>query len=171
MKPRSAKSLGNDFPYRSDTLCYIEVLKTGEVQQGLAIEAYQRAKSGKSSLYAVWPGRWRSDLFLIDDLDELAKAIGIVSDPERTGLTQHAHKVKWQVSPYEDNPGASYISISLQLECGCEIKDFAEFAKQMREQQGWDVSTSGGWGSHGTPGGRASMEYSMRVRRKSLDDN
>jgi len=26
------------------------------------------ALSGTSKIYAVWPGRWRSDLFIIDDL-------------------------------------------------------------------------------------------------------
>lgn len=39
--------------------------------------AYFRAKCGESQLVAVWPGNWRSDLFLIDDMDEFAKANGI----------------------------------------------------------------------------------------------
>ncbi|MEE0731414.1 MAG: hypothetical protein UCJ19_12765 [Oscillospiraceae bacterium] len=31
--------------------------------------AYERARAGSTKIYAVWPGNWSSDLFLIDDLD------------------------------------------------------------------------------------------------------
>lgn len=68
---RSAKDAGN-FPYRMGTVCYIEVTRDGDVAQvphnnksdlpGLRA-AYNRVVSGESALYAVWPGRWRSDLF------------------------------------------------------------------------------------------------------------
>ena len=33
------------------------------------IEGYVHAQSGISKLFAVWPGQWRSDLFIIDDLE------------------------------------------------------------------------------------------------------
>lgn len=69
---RSAKESGC-FPYGSKNICYIEALPNGEVRQLTAkqekLEAYLNAKSGASNLLAVWPGRWRSDLFAIDDLE------------------------------------------------------------------------------------------------------
>lgn len=78
---RSAKETGC-FPYSSKLVCYIEVRKSGEVQQvpnsktGIS-NAYDNVKNGNAVLYAVWPGNWRSDLFIIDDLDALAEAFGI----------------------------------------------------------------------------------------------
>ncbi len=56
MEPRSAKASGKDFPYRSKTVCYIEIDKTGKVTQGADLDAYKRAVAGESTLYAVWPG-------------------------------------------------------------------------------------------------------------------
>ena len=69
---RSSKESGC-FPYRSSTVCYIEVFPDGSVQQlstkDEKLRALMNAENGKSKIYAVWPGKWRSDLFIIDDLD------------------------------------------------------------------------------------------------------
>lgn len=146
MQPRSAKASGKDFPYNSKTVCFIEVGKAGKVTQGADLDAYRRAVAGESTLYAVWPGNWSSDLFVIDDLDEYARAVGITHDVERTGLQDHKHTVEWKLSPYEDNPDGVYISIDLRLTCGCTIHDLDVFAAQMREQRGWDIATTTGWG-------------------------
>lgn len=72
--PRSAGAVGVDFPYTSRTTCYIEVHKDGDVTHGADRAAYERAVTGESRLYAVWPGEWSSHLFVIDDLDEYARA-------------------------------------------------------------------------------------------------
>lgn len=161
MKPRSAAAEGENFPYRLPTMCYIEVHRDGEVTHGTDGGTYERALAGKSRLFAVWPGQWHSDLFVIDDLDEYARALGIFHDQKRTGLADHDHNVRWAISPYEENPNGSYISINVWLDCGCTIRDIAVFSAQMREQRGWDIAKSGGWGSGGG-------SYSMRARRKSL---
>jgi hypothetical protein len=102
---------------------------------------------------------------MIDDLDDYAKAVGIFHDEERTGLAEHAHEVRWAVAPYEDKPQGTYISINVWLDCGCEIRDRAVFASQMRQQRGWDIATSGGWGSSSNSEGTT---YDLRVRRKGL---
>ncbi len=72
---RSAKEAGC-FPYGSKLVCYIEVFPNGEVRQistkAEKKEALQNVLSDKSKLFAVWPGQWRSDLFLIDDLEAFA---------------------------------------------------------------------------------------------------
>jgi hypothetical protein len=111
-------------------------------------------------------GQWSSHLFVIDDLDEYARAVGIVHDEERTGLAQHGHDVSWSVSPHESKPQGAYITIEVRLNCGCQIHDLTAFASHMREQQGWDIATSRGWGGGGSDEGGYS--YSMRVRRSSL---
>lgn len=165
-KPRSAGAMGAEFPYEMQTMCYIEVAKDGEVTFGRDSGTYQRARSGESRLYAVWPGRWRSDLFTIDDLDEYARAFGIVHDEKRTGLADHRHGVQWSTHPHEPNPNSSYITIELRLDCGCEIRDLKVFAEQMREQQGWNVATTTGWGSSWSE--KDGKTYSIRVRRTSL---
>ena len=165
MEPRSAAATGKEFPYESPTTCYIEVRQDGSVTQGMGQGAYERARSGESRIFAVWPGQWRSDLFIIDDLDEYAKAVGLIHDEERTGLAEHVHDVRWAISPYEDKPDGTYISVDVWLDCGCKIRDLSTFASQMREQRGWAVSTSGGWSSSSNS---KSTTYTLRARRKSL---
>jgi len=85
---RSAKEAGN-FPYTMGTVCYIEVNRNGSVSQiphknksdrPNALAAYKRAVSGESALYAVWPGNWRSDLFIIDDLESFAERLNLFDE-------------------------------------------------------------------------------------------
>jgi hypothetical protein len=165
-EPRSAGALGADFPYTLETMCYLEVSTDGSVRWGTDAGAYERARVGDVRLYAVWPGKWASHLFVIDDLDQYARAFGIVHDVERTGLAEHEHEVRWSLSPYEQKPDGAYITIDVWLDCGCEVRDLQSFAKHMRDQKGWDIATTTGWGSSGMTGERRT--YSLRARRKSL---
>lgn len=72
---RSAKESGC-FPYRSKLVCYMELSNDGSIKQlstkNEKLEAYLNSKAGISKILAVWPGQWRSDLFIIDDLDSFA---------------------------------------------------------------------------------------------------
>ena len=83
---RSAKDAEN-FPYGMSTLCYFEVDNVGNVLQvphknksnrQNVLEAYNRAVDKTTTLYAVWPGNWRSDLFIIDDLSAFAKEFDLI---------------------------------------------------------------------------------------------
>ena len=69
------------FPYGyPGMVCYIEQRGEQLIQcssRPEIREAVQRALAGQSRIVAVWPGQYRSDLFLIDDLDALALAVGI----------------------------------------------------------------------------------------------
>lgn len=73
---RSAKETGC-FPYGSGQVCYMEVSPDGAVTQLSTVcekrSAYINAQAGISKILAVWPGRWRSDLFIIDDLDAFSE--------------------------------------------------------------------------------------------------
>lgn len=86
---RTASSAGN-FPYTDTTVCYIAHGQVGRVTEGSInkiptkkdeIEsAIEAARVGNIDIYAVWPGRTRSDLFKVDDLSLLANAWGLVFD-------------------------------------------------------------------------------------------
>ena len=82
---RSAKDT-DVFPYRSSLVCYFETYQDGTVKRVYhknkcdlpnVVEAYERARSKTATLYAVWPGQYSSDLFIIDDLHLFAEAFGI----------------------------------------------------------------------------------------------
>ncbi|MEK5033429.1 hypothetical protein MKY96_18390 [Paenibacillus sp. FSL R7-0302] len=83
---RSAKGAEN-FPYSASTICYFEVGGGGDVSQVYhknksdrlkILEIYNRVSSKETTLYAVWPGKYSSDLFIIDDLDAFAKAFDLI---------------------------------------------------------------------------------------------
>lgn len=158
-QPRSAGALGSEFPYTSPTVCYIEVTPDGTVTFGRDSGTYERARSGTSRLYAVWPGSWSTHLFAIDDLDEYARALGIVHDEKRTGLADHEHHVRWAVHPFEENPLGTYVTIEVRLDCGCELRDLKIFARHMKEQKGWAIATSTGYSGHGSAGKARSTAF------------
>lgn len=70
---RSAKESGC-FPYKSKLVCFIEVCNDGTTRQLTSRqecnEACSNVTKGTSAIYAVWPGNWRSDLFVIDELEK-----------------------------------------------------------------------------------------------------
>lgn len=83
---RSVKEADN-FPYGMSKVCYFEVDKNGVVSQVYhknksdrlkLLETYQRVMNKTTMLYAVWPGNWSSDLFIIDDLEAFAKAFNFI---------------------------------------------------------------------------------------------
>lgn len=78
---RSAKEAGC-FPYRRKTVCYMEVFPNGDINQLSTRQelkdAFYHAVSGKSKIVAVWPGQWRSDLFIIDDLEEFYTELALM---------------------------------------------------------------------------------------------
>ncbi len=67
-----------EFPFSSKLLCYILVGNDCTVAQVPHInkgdfakmaEAISKVRAGEATLYAVWPGNWRSDLFIVDNID------------------------------------------------------------------------------------------------------
>lgn len=161
MTPQHASKVRDGFPYGSKAVCYVEVASDGTVQQGGGNEVYKRVLAGKSKLYAVWPGRWSSDLFLIDDIEAYARELGFSMQKNN-----HIHDVEWKMSEHQYGSSSTYVDVDVKLLCGCKIDDnILPFAIDMRDQKGWDVATSTGWSGHGLGD---DMEYTIRVRRKSL---
>jgi hypothetical protein len=161
---RSAKA-SDMFPYSSKLVCYIELSGDGKISQidtsyESVADAYERAASDKSTIYAVWPGRWSSDLFIVDDLDAFADAFGIPRPDS------HKHDIFWKLSSIDDGI-SRYARVDIIFSCGCEINDnnIIKIARDLREQMGWDMAMSTGWGMHSDENGD---EYSISVRRSSL---
>lgn len=160
---RSAKE--SPFPYASPLVCYIAVDQTGHAEQvdhdfTSVSQAYHHAADGTLTLYGVWPGKYHSDLFLIDDLNAFADAFGIPRPDS------HVHEVEWALSPFDDGR-SSYAYVDIVLKCGCTLgsANIKKFALDMRQQKGWEVATSTGVSSTTSSTG---TEYTLRVRRKSL---
>lgn len=88
---RSAKGAGC-FPYSSKVVCYMELFPNGEINQLSTdierLEAYFRATKKESKILAVWPGNWRSDLFIIDDLEEFFDGQNLIKAFERYSLSR-----------------------------------------------------------------------------------
>lgn len=73
-----------NFPFLNPTNCYFTVNQEGFIVQHPHKGKYDRtmlaeladiAKTGKVTIYAVWPGKWSSDLFIIDNLDDFKHAM------------------------------------------------------------------------------------------------
>jgi hypothetical protein len=79
-EPRKASDV-NHFPYGyPGMICYIELVD-GALRQastrGEIRAAVLRAMAGASVLYATWPGQYRTDLFVLDELPKLAEAVAL----------------------------------------------------------------------------------------------
>ena len=82
---RKTSQTDGRFPFGDRTnVCYIEqssvdgTIKQVGNKKADQQDALDRAHKGEITLYAVWPGQWRSDLFLVDDLFPMADALGVV---------------------------------------------------------------------------------------------
>jgi hypothetical protein len=100
--------------------------------------------AGTSRLFAVWSGEWSSDPFAIGDLDEYARAVGLVHDAERTGLANHDHNLRWTPSRQDAGFDVSLRPpVDVRFDFSCALGDLRVFAAQMRAQRGWNVAHFG----------------------------
>lgn len=65
-----------DFPYSFPGLvCYFDAeLQQAQDRDGLR-NMVRRALAGETTIYAVWPGQYRSDMFVIDKPELLAQRL------------------------------------------------------------------------------------------------
>ncbi|WP_193602767.1 hypothetical protein [Mycobacteroides abscessus] len=114
------------FPHCWDRkLCYFE-LRNGEVisPEGRAAvrDAVRRAYAGESLLFCAWPGQWRTDLFVIDDLKTAAEALGVdLTIPVWVPPTpEERAKSRWRGIHIRTGVGDSANEVSRRLECTVE---------------------------------------------------
>lgn len=76
---RSASGVDIGFPYKAGHVCYFERFADGHIESVDKRKPWgdrmERLRSGSSTLFGAWPGEWRTDLFVIDDLDEVEKEL------------------------------------------------------------------------------------------------
>lgn len=163
---RNTKSTEN-FPYESKQVCYIEVSKDGSVTQIHCTKeeiraSYQRIVNDAATLYAVWPGQYRSDLFIVDDLNVLADAYGIERE------NSHLHNIEYKISEFDDGKSL-YAYVDIVFKCGCKLdfNNIKALANDLNKQYGWIMATSSGFGCSYCPQTNKTV-YSIRVRRSSM---
>ena len=80
---RQTSEVLKDFSFTNPINCYFAVDKEGKVEQlphknvgdrERVIQAIPKAMSGDQTIYVTWAGRWRTDLFIVDTLEEMYKA-------------------------------------------------------------------------------------------------
>lgn len=78
VKPKGDQASG--FPYRDPDVCYLAMVEGEPLQFCRGREeillALNSLALGEISLYAVWPGKFSSHLFVIDDVEQAAAAFG-----------------------------------------------------------------------------------------------
>jgi hypothetical protein len=77
IRTTSETSFPFDWPGR---VCYFELNKGNMLwikTRDETREAVRRALTGKTKIYAAWPGQYRTDLFLVDNVAKMAEALKI----------------------------------------------------------------------------------------------
>lgn len=77
---RTSAVTGAVFPSAEDTTAIFEVHSDGTLIEGHSAAAVKRAAAGLSRIFAVWPGKWESDVFWVDDLAPLAALYKLGTD-------------------------------------------------------------------------------------------
>lgn len=74
---RLASEVSIGFPYRAGDTAYV-VIADGQISSPQYVSdrraAAKALRDGKAQVFAVWPGDYRSDLFVIDDPSEFFEA-------------------------------------------------------------------------------------------------
>lgn len=76
---RKASEVEIGFPYRDQRVSYILVVDGVVTNPRYAADKRAAAKAlvaGEGQVFAVWPGQYRSDLFVIDDVAAFAAVYG-----------------------------------------------------------------------------------------------
>jgi hypothetical protein len=137
------------FAFKHSSNCYIEVAKDGTVSNPLHKNdcdineiqgAYERALSGLSVLYVTFSGTYAGKLFLVDDLDALAKAFDFHKDE---GCR---HSFKWKVVNPNDMSSKEFsVPINMSFDCGCMFANIDELDTFLTRRVGWTISKSKEW--------------------------
>ena len=168
MKPTRTTNAVAGFPYRAATTCYIKVnADNAAVTTGTPTQAdLDSCAAGDLQIFAAWPGQWRTDLFIVDDLQACALALGLVP-PTQTAATPRCreHDLRWSYGPW-GRSGSVTERVEVAILCGCQFPDIHTVASELRTQLGWNVRTTTGWG-RGQRGKTRTL--SLPVQRTSID--
>lgn len=141
-------SENSDFQWQLNTMCYILVcsnLEVFQIKKDISYEkAYRIAKNGGGKILAVWPGNWRSDAFLVDDLEQFALEFGCVKPSLPIEIVEYKHLKEY------DGRNLYYIDFVVKSDKDMLLleRNFLErFADEIMRKFGWKVALSKGYGS------------------------
>ena len=149
------------FPFLIKGVNYFELIDNELIDLGheenKIKEAYLRAKNNQNKLYITWHGVHRTDMFFVDNLNQLGQAFGF-EKPD------HYHHMEWR---YRDEVArGGYITVDIIFKCGCNF-DYIGGTEQLKRdlliQKGWQMSGSGGVGGY-------NGKYSISVLKSSIKD-
>ena len=141
-----------EFPWNEKTISYIyfdKNLNSYQVGSNRDIShenAYQLAKSGEGKIIAVWPGNYRSDAFLIDDLNLYGLQFGCVKNPLPIKIVGYIHD-----NPFNyDTKQTKYISFFYEGTDGdiTRMPNFLErLSDMLYDKFGWKIAMGKGYSS------------------------
>ena len=133
-----------DFDWKNPLVCYLYI-ENGTVRQvGKDIQpqvAYANASNKRGKLVAVWPGKWRTDAFIIDKLKGYGLAFGCCYEPLPVKILGFKHKK----SEYDTGVSA-YMKFFLQDPTDVvHSSGFLErFSEDIKRRFGWSIAISKG---------------------------
>jgi hypothetical protein len=147
---KTSECADQPFPYSLSTICYIFADKLGNVYQlpnDMSFEnAFQIASLDNGKIIAIWPGKYRTDAFEVDDLKALGLSKGFIKEPlpvtiigfEESRFGSHGRGSRTYDVFYKCNENND------KLKCG--IGDFnIRFCDMLADKFGWDIAKSKGF--------------------------
>lgn len=131
------------FPWKQFDVCYLYIKNDTAQQIGDEIsheEAYYNAKKGIGSIVAIWPGKWKSDAFLIDDIETFGLHFGCIHEPLPITYIGYSRREQY------DTPQSKFIDIYIKTDKHpSQIPNFqARLNEELNRKFGWNIATSKG---------------------------
>lgn len=162
-----------NFPWKDRNICYIfvnqkmNVFQVGGGNRDISHgDAYKMAKNGIGKIVAVWPGNYKSDAFLIDELDDYGAAFGLVMKPLPAKLVGYKREKKY------DTKISKFVCFYLETGDDFSLSDafVTQFAMMIQQKFGWKVALSRGFsGGYGMSGRGEIGLYVMLMNHPILD--
>lgn len=153
---RTTSECDGNFPFNNSLLCYIYMGGATLIQQipnDISFEdAYKHSIDGRGQIVVTWPGKYRTDAFIVDDLTEFAEAKGLIKTDlpvnilgykeNREYSTRFTKCIDVEYERTDIDPSAT------SLADWPMINDFPiKMRKLLEDLYGWTfaVSKGGGW--------------------------
>ncbi len=144
------------FPYDlASLMCYLFISPSGETFQlpnDISFkDAYDKAVTNKGKILVIWPGKWRTDAFEVDDLHEFGLAKGCIQEDLPIKI------LGYRISPFNSPRGATDMNVFIEFTCPKDEIDAIRYLPNFSERMfsmlhnhfGWNIATSKGSSANG----------------------
>ena len=133
-----------DYDWKNPLVCYLYFEGGTVLQVGKDVDpkvAYNNALSKRGQLVAVWPGKWRTDAFIVDNLKAFGLTFGCCYEPLPVKILGFKH------NPEYDTGVSAYMKIFIQDPTDiAHSSGFLErLSEDMRQRFGWPIAVSKGF--------------------------